>query len=159
MGAARKQSWGKIITEVHRTLVFLVMCYHYRNRILCRVSKTLGKGYFTLGKAFAECNTWQRTLDKYLIGKKPNSGSVPFFFLRFFFKYFFIFFYFAAAHKKITHQVSDFFCAMTRPLEFLQVCPQIRINVWKMRSPISKPNLGILKTANPAKTQRIGCKI
>jgi hypothetical protein len=32
---------------------------HYRNRVLCRVSKTLGKGYFTLGKAFAECNTRQ----------------------------------------------------------------------------------------------------
>jgi hypothetical protein len=30
---------------------------------------TLGKGYFTLGKAFAECNTRQRTLDKYFIGK------------------------------------------------------------------------------------------
>jgi hypothetical protein len=30
--------------------------YHYRNRVLCRVSKTLGKCYFTLGKAFAECN-------------------------------------------------------------------------------------------------------
>jgi hypothetical protein len=27
MGAARKQAWGKIITEVHRTLAFLVMCY------------------------------------------------------------------------------------------------------------------------------------
>jgi hypothetical protein len=26
--------------------------YHYRNRVLCRVSKTLGKGYFTLGKGF-----------------------------------------------------------------------------------------------------------
>jgi hypothetical protein len=25
-GAARKQAWGKIITEVHRTLAFLVMC-------------------------------------------------------------------------------------------------------------------------------------
>jgi hypothetical protein len=25
---------------------------HYRNRFLCRVSKTLGKGYFTLGKYF-----------------------------------------------------------------------------------------------------------
>jgi hypothetical protein len=37
---------------------------HYRNRILCRVSKTLGKGYFTLGKGFAECNTRQRTLGK-----------------------------------------------------------------------------------------------
>jgi hypothetical protein len=42
---------------------------HYRNRVLCRVSKTLGKGYFTLGKAFAECNNRQRTLDKYFIGK------------------------------------------------------------------------------------------
>jgi len=38
------------------------------------------------------------------------SGYVlHFFFCDFFFKYFFIFFYFAAAHKKITHQVSDFF--------------------------------------------------
>jgi hypothetical protein len=42
---------------------------HYRNRVLCRVSKTLGKGYFTLGKGFAECNTRQRTLGKYFIGK------------------------------------------------------------------------------------------
>jgi hypothetical protein len=33
---------------------------HYRNRVLCRVSKTFGKCYFTLGKAFAECNTRQR---------------------------------------------------------------------------------------------------
>jgi hypothetical protein len=33
---------------------------HYRNRVLCRVSKTLDKGYFTLGKGFAECNTRQR---------------------------------------------------------------------------------------------------
>jgi hypothetical protein len=60
MGAARKQAWGKIITEVHRTLIFLVMCY-------------------------------------------------PSLFLRFFSNNFFIFFYFAAAHKKITHQVLDFF--------------------------------------------------
>jgi hypothetical protein len=30
---------------------------------------TLGKGYFTLGKVFAECNTRQITLDKYFIGK------------------------------------------------------------------------------------------
>jgi hypothetical protein len=79
MGAARKQTWGKIITEVHRTLAFLVMCY-------------------------------------------------PSFFV-IFFKYFFIFFYFAAVHKKIAHQVLDFFCAMTRPLEFLQVCPKIGIKV------------------------------
>jgi hypothetical protein len=27
---------------------------HYRNRVLCRVSKTLGKGYFTLGKYFID---------------------------------------------------------------------------------------------------------
>jgi hypothetical protein len=79
------------------------------------------------------------------------SGYVlPFFFCDFFSNIFFLFLYFAAAHKKITHQVSDFFCAMKRPLDFLQVCPKIEINVWKMRSPISKPNLGILKTANPA---------
>jgi hypothetical protein len=32
---------------------------HYRNYVICRVSKTLDKGYFTLGKAFAECNTRQ----------------------------------------------------------------------------------------------------
>jgi hypothetical protein len=24
---SKKQAWGKIITEVHRTLVFLIMCY------------------------------------------------------------------------------------------------------------------------------------
>jgi DNA modification methylase len=29
-----------------------VLFIHYRNRVLCRVSKTLGKGYFTLGKDF-----------------------------------------------------------------------------------------------------------
>lgn len=29
MGAARKQAWGKIITEVHRTLAFLFMCYSF----------------------------------------------------------------------------------------------------------------------------------
>jgi hypothetical protein len=33
------------------------------------VSKTIGKGNFTLGKAFIECNTRQRTLGKYFIGK------------------------------------------------------------------------------------------
>jgi hypothetical protein len=32
---------------------------HYRNRVLCRVSKTLGKGHFTLDKVFTECNTRQ----------------------------------------------------------------------------------------------------
>jgi hypothetical protein len=39
-----------------------------------------------------------------------SSYVLPFFFCDFlFFNYFFIFFYFAAAHKKITHQISDFF--------------------------------------------------
>jgi hypothetical protein len=34
------------------------------------VSKTLGKCHFTLGKAFAECNTRQRILGKHFIGKE-----------------------------------------------------------------------------------------
>jgi hypothetical protein len=42
---------------------------HYRNRVLCRVFKTLDKHYFTLGKGFAECNTRQKTLGKDFIGK------------------------------------------------------------------------------------------
>jgi hypothetical protein len=42
---------------------------HYRNCVLCRVSETLGIGYFALGKAFAECYTWQRILSKYFIAK------------------------------------------------------------------------------------------
>jgi hypothetical protein len=33
------------------------------------VSETHGKGYFTLGKCFAECNTRQRTLGELYIGK------------------------------------------------------------------------------------------
>jgi hypothetical protein len=37
---------------------------------------------------------------------------------------------------------------MTRPLKFLQVCPKIGLNVWKMRTHISKLNLGILNTTN-----------
>jgi hypothetical protein len=49
---------------------------HYRTQLLCRVSQTLGKGYFTLGKGFAECNTRQRTLDELYIG---NSLFVEYF--------------------------------------------------------------------------------
>ena len=30
---------------------------HYRTRVLCRVSQTLGKGRITLGNFFAECST------------------------------------------------------------------------------------------------------
>jgi hypothetical protein len=41
---------------------------HYRTQLLCRVSQTLGKGYFTLGKGFAECSTRQRTLGELYIG-------------------------------------------------------------------------------------------
>jgi hypothetical protein len=44
------------------------LTYHYRTQLLCRVSQTLGKGYFTLGKGFAECNTRQRTLGELYIG-------------------------------------------------------------------------------------------
>ena len=31
--------------------------HHYRTRVLCRVSQTLGKGRKTLGNFFAECST------------------------------------------------------------------------------------------------------
>jgi hypothetical protein len=41
---------------------------HYRNQRLCRVSQTHDKGYCTLGKAFAECHTRQRTLGELYIG-------------------------------------------------------------------------------------------
>jgi hypothetical protein len=66
------QLWG--ITSLVDTRAFCIFLIrvrsrHYRNRVLCRVSKTLGKGYFTLGKAFVECNTRQRTLGKDFIGK------------------------------------------------------------------------------------------
>jgi hypothetical protein len=48
----------------------MLLVGHYRNR------ETLGKSYFTLGKAFAECNTRQRTLDKLRIEKiKKNSKT------------------------------------------------------------------------------------
>jgi hypothetical protein len=55
---------GKIVctVTVARILARIANSFpHYRNRVLCRVSKTLGKDYFTLGKGFAECkNTRQR---------------------------------------------------------------------------------------------------
>jgi hypothetical protein len=37
---------------------------HYKNRSLCRVSEALSEGWKTLGEGFAECDTWQRELDK-----------------------------------------------------------------------------------------------
>jgi hypothetical protein len=42
---------------------------HYGKWLLCRVSKTLGKGPKTLGKSFAECCTWQRTHGRENVGK------------------------------------------------------------------------------------------
>jgi hypothetical protein len=55
---------------------------HYRTQLLCRVSQTLGKG-------FAECNTWQRTLGElyisnslfaeyFLSGTRQRICRVPF---------------------------------------------------------------------------------
>jgi hypothetical protein len=104
---------GKIITEVHRTLAFLFMCYSFL------------------------------------------------FFFSFFAIFSNIFLYFSLLqhHIRRKHTKFQIFCAMTRPLEFLQVCPKIGINVWKMRSPISKLNLGLLKTVNPAEPERIRCEI
>jgi hypothetical protein len=45
-----------------------VLCAHYRNRALCRVSEALGKAWKTLSKAFAECDTRQKDLNKQYIG-------------------------------------------------------------------------------------------
>ena len=42
---------------------------HYRTQALCRVPVTLGKSPYILGKAFAECNPWQRSLSKAGDGK------------------------------------------------------------------------------------------
>jgi hypothetical protein len=52
----------------YNTIKYWVSGYHYRNQLLCRVSPTHGKGKFTLGKCFAECNTRQRTLGELYIG-------------------------------------------------------------------------------------------
>ena len=40
------------------------MNIHYRTGLVCRVSNTLGKGPFALGKGFAECGTRQTALGK-----------------------------------------------------------------------------------------------
>jgi hypothetical protein len=58
---------------------------HYRNRVLCRVSKTLGKCYFTLGKYFIGKGLFAeyffRTLGKVFaecqkaLGKKKHSAN------------------------------------------------------------------------------------
>jgi hypothetical protein len=51
-----------------RVIFLQITPHHYRNQLLCRVSETHDKGYFTLGKGFAECNTRQRTLGELYIG-------------------------------------------------------------------------------------------
>ena len=43
---------------------------HYWIQALCRVPNALGKGYFALGKAFAECSTRQRASGKKSVGKE-----------------------------------------------------------------------------------------
>ena len=43
---------------------------HYRIQAICRVPNALGKGYFALGKAFAECSTRQRASGKKPVGKE-----------------------------------------------------------------------------------------
>jgi len=43
---------------------------HYRIQAICRVPNALGKGYFALGKAFAECSTRQRAFGKKPVGEE-----------------------------------------------------------------------------------------
>ena len=44
--------------------IYTITFSHYRTGLVCRVSNTLGKGPFALGKGFAECGTRQITLGK-----------------------------------------------------------------------------------------------
>jgi len=52
--------WAKMTTWQFLSL----SCTHYRTGLVCRVSNTLGKGPFALGKGFAECGTRQTALGK-----------------------------------------------------------------------------------------------
>jgi hypothetical protein len=61
--------YPQVVLSICHRVVRTPYTSHYRNRVLCRVSKTLSKGYFTLGKGFAECNTRQIILGKDFIGK------------------------------------------------------------------------------------------
>jgi hypothetical protein len=70
---------------------------------------------------------------------------------------FFIFFL-LQQHIRRKHTKFQIFFTKKCPLEFLQVCPKIGINVWKMTNPISKTNLGILETANPASQRESNAK-
>jgi hypothetical protein len=55
---------GLLVSYETRFFLTLSWSIHYRNHVLYRVSKTFGKVYFTLGKAFVKCNIRQKTLDK-----------------------------------------------------------------------------------------------
>jgi hypothetical protein len=61
-------------TSTHGRLQFL---HHYRNQLFCGVSKTLGKSWKTLGKAFVECDTRQIKLSELYI----NNGFFAEYFL------------------------------------------------------------------------------
>jgi hypothetical protein len=43
---------------------------------------------------------------------------------------------------------------MTRPLEFLQVCPKIRINVWKMKKSYFQAEFGNFKNNEFGKARK-----
>ena len=61
---------------------------HYRIQAICRVPNALGKGYFALGKAFAECSIRQRASGKkirrqrilcrvsFIVAECPTLGKV-----------------------------------------------------------------------------------
>ena len=53
----------------HNHLITITPINHYRTPWVCRVPETLGKRQKTLGKWFAECNTWRTALAKNSDGK------------------------------------------------------------------------------------------
>ena len=70
--------WSEISDSLNRVTLFEASnayspfpssLQHYWIQVLCRVPEALGKGQIALGKAFAECDTGQRTHGKKLIGK------------------------------------------------------------------------------------------
>ena len=66
-GVLRVPAW----TELPPITWALFFSYsHYWIQALCRVPNALGKGYFALGKAFAEGSTRQRASGKKSVGKE-----------------------------------------------------------------------------------------
>ena len=55
---------------MHQYFGYIHISLHYWIQALCRVPNALGKGYFALGKAFAEGSTQQRASDKKSVGKE-----------------------------------------------------------------------------------------